>query len=480
MTTFRYSLALSIVALALAVTMLAALNFGSPSTTSGGGGYTITKTDDTADGDCGVDCSLREAIIESNAVSGADIITLPAGTYTLSIDDILKEDVSATGDLDINSEITINGAGADTTIIDGGGLSRVFNVRAPAAATISGVTIRNGHAGFGAGIYIQGGSLALTDSAVSGNTTTVSGAGGGIFNQAILTIDNSTISGNTATGAYGGGLYNFSVGTATITNSTISGNMAGFGAGGIFNGTPGTTTLTNVTISDNSVTSANSGGGIRKDGTGGSVTLKNTIVANSGSGGNCFGTITSGGNNLEDGTTCGLGSGDLSSTNPMLSPLALNAPGTTETHALMPGSQAIDSGANSGCPAADQRGVARPIDGDGDKTPDCDIGAYEAPFVVGTPTPVPTATPSGKIAQGDLQCDLDVDSVDALQGLRDVAGLSTFQEDGCPTIGNAGAIFGDVDCDEDVDSVDALKILRHVAALAVTQTEPCTDIGDPL
>lgn len=103
-----------------------------------------------------------------------------------------------------------------------------------------------------------------------------------------------------------------------------------------------------------------------------------------------------------------------------------------------------------------------------------------------TPTPVPsgtapaTSTPTAKLVQGDVQCDGDVDSVDGLQQLRQVAGLSTFQEDKCPEIGSAGALFGDVDCDGDVDSVDALKVLRHVAALSVAQTEPCPDIGTGL
>ena len=53
-----------------------------------------------------------------------------------------------------------------------------------------------------------------------------------------------------------------------------------------------------------------------------------------------------------------------------------------------------------------------------------------------TPTPGPSETPGAKLAQGDVQCDDDVDSVDALQQLRDVAGLTTFQEDGCPQIGS--------------------------------------------
>ena len=94
------------------------------------------------------------------------------------------------------------------------------------------------------------------------------------------------------------------------------------------------------------------------------------------------------------------------------------------------------------------------------------------------------------LIQGDNDCDNDADSVDALKGLQHVAAIDFSQEPDCPTLGSAlpaalpaGAapdLFGDVDCDDDVDSVDALKILRSVAAFSVTQNEPCTDIGDPL
>ena len=99
--------------------------------------------------------------------------------------------------------------------------------------------------------------------------------------------------------------------------------------------------------------------------------------------------------------------------------------------------------------------------------------------ILGAGTPVPT--PGGKLTQGDVDCDGDEDSVDALKELRHVAALSVAQEPGCPGIGDeVASLFGDVDCDGDVDSVDALKVLRHVAALSVPQTEPCTDIGTGL
>ena len=76
--------------------------------------FTVTKTADTNDGFCDADCSLREAIIATNALPGADTITVPAGTYTLSIAGTF-EDAAATGDLDITDELTFSGAGADTS-----------------------------------------------------------------------------------------------------------------------------------------------------------------------------------------------------------------------------------------------------------------------------------------------------------------------------------------------------------------------------
>ena len=80
----------------------------------------VTKTADTNDGVCDTDCSLREAIGAANALAGADTITVPAGTYTLSIAGT-GEDANATGDLDISDDLTINGT--TFTIIDGGALA---------------------------------------------------------------------------------------------------------------------------------------------------------------------------------------------------------------------------------------------------------------------------------------------------------------------------------------------------------------------
>ncbi len=376
--------------------------------------FTVNSTADAVDaapgnGACataGGVCTLRAAIQEANALAGADTITLPAGTYTLTIAGA-GEDASATGDLDITGGLTINGAGAGTTIVDGGALDRVFHVIGAITVQMTAVTVRNGSAigvalgANGGGILSNdSGTLTLNSSTISGNTA--ARYGGGIWNVGILTLNSSSVSGNTAA-SDGGGIYHGG-GILTLNSSTVSGNSgAGGSGGGIYS--QATMTITNSTISGNtsfsggifnqgaltlnsSTVSGNGGYGI--DNRFGSATLKNTIVANS-AGGNCLGTMTSGGHNLSSDATCAFGgAGDLNSTNPLLGPLALNPPGSTETHALLAGSPAIDAGDNAGCPATDQRGVPRP---QGAK---CDIGAYE---VGALPTPTPTPMPVGGIVE---------------------------------------------------------------------------------
>ncbi len=418
--------------------------------------FVVNTTADTIDinpgdgicADATARCSLRAAIMESNALPNDDVITVPAGVYTLNIPGT-SEDAAASGDLDITGNLTINGAGAATTIIDGGGFDRVFEVRPGATARLNAFTVRNGDAGaadgggilnqgtisltnstltnngarggggitsrsgqasinnstisrnntyyYGSGVWNDGGALFITDSTVSGNT------GGGFRDGAVVstggsaTLVNATISGNSSSGQGAGGFLNWAS-VSKIINSTVSGNTGNGYGGGIVNIFSGTLTLMNVTVADNTDIQANPApaGGIYTDS--GTVTIKNTIIANNTVGVNqipadCLNSIpmTSLGHNLAGDSTCGLGgSGDLNNTNPLLVPLASNG-GPTMTRALQPGSPAIDAvpllsctGLTGAALTTDQRAAARP------QGPACDIGAFE--LVPATTLPITFAS----------------------------------------------------------------------------------------
>src|SRR5450759_2255420 len=276
-----------------------------------------TLEDNTTNGD-GL-CTLREAITAANNNVNFNDCTgagYGANTITFSVNGpiLLGSQLPTITDA---AGLTIDGTG-QTVTISGNNAVRVMQVGAGASLTLNNLTIANG----------------------------IAAGGGGIFNNGTATITNSTFSGNSAAGSFGAGIYTNS-GTLTITNSTISGNSAtgGFGAG-VYN----------------------TGGG--------TVTLRNTILANNTSGGNCGGAINiNGGNNIDDGVTCGWGSafGSKSSTPPLLGALANNG-GPTQTFALLTGSPAIDgvtSNPPNSAPLTDQRGIPRP------QGPRYDIGAFE-------------------------------------------------------------------------------------------------------
>jgi len=334
--------------------------------------FIVTSTADgvdTAPGDgvcttAAATCTLRAAIQEANALSGADSITLPAGTYALSLFGA-AEDAAATGDLDITGDLTITGAPTGQTIVDAGGIDRVFDIFAPAVVTFSRLTIQNGNA---SGVDVPG---------------------GGIRNAGTLTLTLAAIRANIA-GGDGGGLAIRMGGKANLTNVTISGNRATTRGGGIANDVGGTLQLTNVTVSGNSATQ---GGGV--DNIGG-VQVLNTIVANVGTsftGGTCAGAaLTSLGHNLDSGSTCLFSeTGDIQNKDPKLGPLLDT--GSTFVLPLQANSPAIDAGADFNCPPTDQRGQLRPADGNNDGIYHCDMGAYEfAGPVLSTPTASPTGT----------------------------------------------------------------------------------------
>ncbi len=209
--------------------------------------------------------------------------------------------------------------------------------------------------------------ITLVDCTLSGNQAQM---GAGIYNDYDLYLESSTVDHNLASDD-GGGLYNGY--QAYIKNATFSANSATNSGGGIYNAQ--TLELTHITAYQNS---AASGGTIYNDLTG-QIQIVNSILARNNSSPNCYndGLIISLGHNLEDRNTCSLyTTTDLRNLNPLLLPLSYDS-WDTQTHALAANSPAVEAGSPDYCLYRDQRGVLRPIDGNEDGTPVCDIGAYE-------------------------------------------------------------------------------------------------------
>jgi cysteine-rich repeat protein len=372
-------------------------------------------------------CSLREAISAANSDTanpdctavggfGDEIINLPAGTYTTALASTC-EDLNTNGDYDIRTgtsdTVTINGAGAATTIIDGNDVDRVFDLTISTTnptLILSGVTVRNGTArlcpgfGDGGGIRVQAGDLTIDATAIVENEAV---NGGGISAVGNVILTNSLISANNSNqsgGGDGGGIFS-AIGALTVINSTISGNTADGSGGGVAltgNEASGAKSFRNATVTNN--TAGVEAGGLFIDDAASDIFIRNTILAanidaNTGTVPDCGnqpkGDIFSEGFNfIGDETSCdgSFGAtGDQFGTmgaaiDPLLAPLADNG-GPTFTHALLTGSPAIDAGNNvEGCTSDDaqttvltddQRAFTRPVDGDDDGANRCDIGAFE-------------------------------------------------------------------------------------------------------
>ena len=312
-------------------------------------------------------CSLREAISAANGDPAADTINLDAGTYTLEISGTGA--AIETGDLDVTRPLTINGAGARTTIIEGGtdldeSVDRVFHAT-QGLLSMSDLTVRHGKINEnGGGLFIESSaSVSLQDVTITNNETTSDKNGAGLWSNRATTLDRVTISDNVAGGnSQGGGLWLDQ--NSTLTNVTVTNNTAASGAGIFVNGN--NVTLVNATVSHNT------GIGIRRSS--GNVNLRNTIVA-SNTGSSCSGTIGNTANNLDSGTSC-FGASPLnnsqSSADPLLGGLQDNG-GPTDTRAIPSTSPAKDAGTATSAPSVDQRGIARPQPAGGAH----DIGAYE-------------------------------------------------------------------------------------------------------
>jgi hypothetical protein len=376
--------------------------------------FTVTNNLDAGAG------SLRQAILDANALPGADTITFDPGVFSTA-----QTITLTSGELLITDSVTIDGPGAGLLTISGNNASRVFDVANPSAAisvAISGLTIADGMTDAdGGGLFIQGQTVTLDQVVVTGNQAPNFGFGGGIAieDSTTLSVTDSTISDNTA-GGFGGGIDGtFASGSVTLVGTTVSGNTATFLGAGISVG--GATTLT----VQNSTVAANTGGfsgGISlydadtqlvlQDSTvvgnaaefedplsaggigsvtpapAGFITLENSVVAQNVGGigepldlsvGDALAASSSLIGALPDGLTV-TGAKNLTGTaaaplDPLLGPLEPNG-GPTLTFAPLAGSPLLDAGDNSLVPpglATDQRGAGFPRILNGT----VDIGAVE-------------------------------------------------------------------------------------------------------
>ena len=359
-----------------------------------------------------------DVTVLNNADNGAGSLRKALGTVcvggTIHFSDTLASQTITllSGPLTLGKNVTIDGSAASSLTISGNNTDRVFIVNAGTTATVKHLNVTKGYGWQLGGGILNNGSLTLDHVNVTGNVMATNAGdfwqgGGGIYNGsgAVFNLIDSSVSNNQAAWS-GGGVYSFFNTTNTIVRSTISGNVSNDVGGGIRS--LGNFTILDSTISGNTAKGWHGGAIFQTDG---NITITNSTIANNigpdwapstffiGQFGGGFvptltltnnvitgnhwyacekfasgttGNVVSGGHNLIQDDSCNPASSDLVVWDALIGPLADNGVPTL-THALLPGSPAIDAGDDTACSALDQRGVSRP------QGAHCDIGAYEAP-----------------------------------------------------------------------------------------------------
>lgn len=407
--------------------------------------FQVNLFDDEYDGVCDAHCSLRDAVSASNKLGNVTSrIVLPAGHYSLSRrpesepGEVYDEDANLDGDLDVLAgNLTLVGAGRGTTIIEGGGIDRLFEVAARAVLQINDLTLRNGVSMTdGAGIENRGqvivrrslfqgnrirnewggrnrggaiyseGTLAVYDSIFESNSIFVGemgmANGGALYSAGTLEVRDTLFRGNSATtdDVTGGGGTLYNIGQASVARVAIIGSASDGPGLAIRNDDQGELTLSNATVAHSRswdyeteaavfnnnharmkllhVTIAeNPTAGLINNGV---LEVRNSlIVANDY--GNCEnnGTISQ-----SEGVLLGLDSSncaaaiylDNHAVNGKVLHVLKERGAGLPSFGLPPQSPALDAGVGL-CPQVDQRGYPRPADGDGDGVAGCDIGAFE-------------------------------------------------------------------------------------------------------
>lgn len=217
----------------------------------------VTSTADSGPG------TLRDAL--ASAPNGDTIdLTGISGTILLTSSQLV-----------VTNSVTIVGPGNDTVKIDGNATNRVFYVGSNTTATVTSLTITQGYADDGGGVYNDHATLTVTNCNLTSNLAPL--RGGGVYNSGTLTVVGSTLSGNSGGGAIGGGLPSYggggihSSGILTVKASALTSNWASYGGG--VNIVAGTATISASALNGNS---AIDGGGICS--VGGAVTMIGSVV----------------------------------------------------------------------------------------------------------------------------------------------------------------------------------------------------------
>jgi CSLREA domain-containing protein len=257
-----------------ALVALAALSL-----TAGSAAAATITVDTTADTLSGPQCSLRAAIEAANtdaavagcpAGAGTDTIVLSAGHYAIAIP-AEPLDGEGSGDFDLGSAVTIEGAGATTTTVDGAGIDRVFTIANGATATISGITITGGQA-FSGGDGVGGYTDTIYRPDLRGSPGSGGESGGGILDEGALTLADDVVTGNRAgNGGHGSKSPNGETGTENQSTNDSRGPCEGGhsvggpgGDGGVGGGIAvvggGRLTLEGTQVTDNHAGSGGGGG----------------------------------------------------------------------------------------------------------------------------------------------------------------------------------------------------------------------------
>ena len=350
--------------------------------------FRVSKVEDTNDGVCDSDCSLREAIVASAGLS-------PPGNQIIFATPFFDSPrtLVLNSELTISSDMAIVGPGAHRLTISAAGRSRIFRTTGGARVSLGGMRIADGVGADAGCVSAAGGTLVLHRVEISNCRALASFGAGGLYQSSggSLLLSESSVTGNLGLGnSFAGGVA--ADGAARILRSTISGNLIAAGSlntgGGLYSAFSDMTVI-DSTITGNLVRGGSSAAGVLKD-VSGALTLVNSVVA-----GNVGGTadiaridvstVASGGYNAI-GRIGSLSSsfnqpGDqfgnsVTPLDPVLSPLSYHA-GTVPVHVPLLGSPLLDKGKSFR--PADARGVTLvdlattpAVDGN-----NADIGAVE-------------------------------------------------------------------------------------------------------